>query len=237
MESVTEVRRAKTEGSVEDVDRTSSRAAPSELLPPPLSSLSGPEVELAILWVQGLEDDRQASQETSRVEEQAMMRAGRARVAEMREEAGDQWHGSLARAAGSIVAGSLQVASAFSSGPGTKSGGATEAAGETASAAGDQATQVAQSTERQVDRAAVLMGGAKLVESTTGLIGAAYDRAASEHAAIAEEHHLDESIAERRADRAREDRSEANDAIERTMRLLSEMLAATNAAQRAAIRG
>ena len=181
------------------------------LLPTPASQ-GGFGVELAILWVRSLQGDRDARRVEARFEEHAMLRAGRSRVEELRVEARSAWRGAIARGVGGMVGGALQVGAAC-----CPAGGAPPGSGA------------------KVDRRSVLTGGGKLFESSMNLVGGYYDQQAGEHGATAEARRSAQEVAQQHAARSREAQGDAADDISRTIELMSELLAASNAAQGAAI--
>jgi hypothetical protein len=166
-----------------------------------------------------------------------MIRAGRERIAELRDKAKDEWRGGLTRAFGGIGAGAAQLAGAFCRTPGTKPAAeaTTTASRESATATAEAIAKGTDQTARHLDWQAALPAGGKCWESSMNLWGDYHDRQAGDHGAEAEEHQLAHDIAERHAHRSREAQADANDSIDRTVQLLGEMLAADNAAQNVAV--
>ncbi len=255
---------------------SSGAAEAPALLPLPVSQ-AGFGVEIAMLWVLSCQGDREARRDESRAEEQAMLRAGRNRIAELREQTRAAWRAEIVRGVGGIAAGGLQVVGACCPAGGPRSGGDTEASGSEVAAATGDATDASGATDtapptfegpdddvgvaaevaaepvtdparaareapvepaaeaRKVDLRALLTGGARLPEATGTLWGGYHDQRAGEHGAAAEGHGLAQEIAQRHAARSRDAQADANDDVTRTIELIREMLAATNAAQGAAI--
>jgi len=213
--------------SGEPDDRPAAGTSDGPLLPIPSSSVGGTEIELAILWMRGLQEDRKSERDRSALEERRMIEAGRRRIAELRDKAQDEWSAGVARAVGGIVGGGLQVVGAV-----VPTRGAPSAA-----ASAETGAKEAVATTHKVDWSDAVNGFGASFDSSAGLWGAAYARRAGEHEAEAAEREADQNVAERRADRAREAEADKDDSIERTIELLKQTLAAQNAAQNAAVRG